>query len=60
MYKRQHTIRPEIDWDVPAFIQMAIETYDWNPIPPEGSLVESGTPAQRTTQYEWVRVWKLD
>jgi hypothetical protein len=55
-----YTIRPEVDWDVPAFIQMAIETYDWNPIPPDGGFVESGTKDQRTTQYEWVRVWRLE
>jgi hypothetical protein len=39
---------------------MAIETYDWNPIPPDGGFVESGTKDQRTTQYEWVRVWRLE
>lgn len=54
-----YTLRPPIAWDVPAFIQMAIETYDWNPIPPDGGLVESGTRAQRTTLYDWVRTWRL-
>jgi len=56
--KYAYTIRPKVEWDVPAYIQMAIETYDWNPIPDDGGLVESGTWDQRTTQYDWVRVWK--
>lgn len=54
------TLNPTVTWDVPAFIQMAIETYDWNPVPANGGLVTHGTKAQRTTQYEWVRTWKLD
>ncbi|MEO0793747.1 MAG: DNRLRE domain-containing protein [Verrucomicrobiota bacterium] len=54
-----YTIYPSVEWDVPAFIQMAIETYDWNPVPVDGGLVASGTWEQRTTQYEWVRTWQL-
>ena len=56
----QYSIHPKSEWDNPAYLQMAIETYDWNPIPDDGGLVESGTWEQRTTQYEWVRVWKLE
>jgi hypothetical protein len=55
----QYTINPKVEWDMPAFIHMAIETYSWNPIPNDGGLVENGTWEQRTTQYEWVRTWKL-
>ena len=58
--KYAYSILPSIEWDVPAFIQMAIETYDWNPVPEDGGLIASGTWEQRTTQYDWVRVWKLD
>ncbi len=58
--KYAYSIRPEIAWDVPAYIQMAIETYDWNPIPDDGGLVEHGTREERTTQYDWVRIWKLE
>ena len=58
--KYAYSIRPEIAWDVPAYIQMAIETYDWNPIPDDGGLVEHGTHEERTTQYDWVRTWKLE
>ena len=58
--KYAYSIRPETEWDVPAHIQMAIETYDWNPIPEDGGLVEHGTREERTTQYDWVRTWKLE
>ncbi|MGJ8642375.1 MAG: glycosyl hydrolase [Luteolibacter sp.] len=54
-----YSITPSIEWDVPAFIQMAIEVYDWNPLPADGGLVEKGTWEQRTTQYDWVRTWRL-
>ncbi|NIJ44582.1 hypothetical protein FHR24_001021 [Wenyingzhuangia heitensis] len=55
----KYTLNPTVEWDMPAFLQMAIETYDWNPLPDDGGLVESGTWEQRTTQYDWVRTWKL-
>lgn len=55
----QYSIHPEVEWDMPAFIHMAIETYSWNPIPEDGGLVEKGTWDERTTQYEWVRTWEL-
>ncbi|BAX81093.1 LamG domain-containing protein [Labilibaculum antarcticum] len=55
----QYSINPKVEWDMPAFIHMAIETYSWNPIPDDGGLVESGTWEQRTTQYEWIRTWTL-
>lgn len=57
--KYTFTLNPTVEWDVPAFIQMAIETYDWNPIPAGGGLVEHGTWQERTTQYDWVRTWEL-
>lgn len=53
-----YTLVPEVDWDVPAYIQMAIETYDWNPVPERGSMVERGSLEERQTQYEWVRTWR--
>lgn len=55
----QYSIQPKVEWDMPAFLHMAIETYDWNPVPTDGGLVKSGTREQRTTQYEWVRTWIL-
>ena len=53
-----YTLTPSVEWDVPAFIQMAIETYDWNPVPERNSRVERAKLKERKTQYEWVRVWR--
>jgi hypothetical protein len=53
-------LKPDVDWDMEAFIQMAIEKYDWNPLPEGGGLVHTGTWEERTTKYDWVRVWKLE
>jgi hypothetical protein len=43
-----------------VYVQMAIETYSWNPLPDDGGLVERGAWERRTTQYDWVRTWKLE
>lgn len=58
--KYAYSIEPQSDWDAPSYMIMAIETYDWNPLPDNGGLVESGTEEQRTTRYDWVRTWKLE
>ena len=55
-----YSITPSITWDMPAYLQMAIETYDWNPIPDDGGLVEKGTWEERTTKYDWIRTWKME
>ncbi|MFY0599553.1 MAG: glycosyl hydrolase [Cyclobacteriaceae bacterium] len=55
-----YTLNPTVEWDMPAYLHMAIETYFWNPIPEDGGLMESGTWNQRTTQYDWVRTWSLE
>ncbi|ADE53403.1 sulfatase-like hydrolase/transferase [Coraliomargarita akajimensis] len=55
----QYTINPTVDWDKPAYLHMAIETYDWNPVPDEGTVIEHGTEAERTTSYEWIRTWRV-
>jgi len=57
--KHTYSVTPSIDWDVPSFIQMAVETYSWNPVPADGGMVKSGTWDQRTTKYDWVRTWQL-
>ncbi|MEM9525992.1 MAG: family 16 glycosylhydrolase [Bacteroidota bacterium] len=55
-----YSIKPSIGFNMPAFIQMAIETYDWNPIPDDGGAIK-GTPKKyRRTEYDWVRVWRLE
>ncbi|ALM91903.1 MULTISPECIES: glycosyl hydrolase [Alteromonas] len=56
--KYVYSIEPSVDWDVPAFYQMAIETYDWNPVPEDGGMVVTGTKEQRTTRYDWIRTWR--
>ncbi len=58
--KFMYKLNPTVEWDTPAFLHMAIETYSWNPIPKDGGLVESGTIEERTTKYDWVRTWKLE
>ncbi|WP_231931106.1 glycosyl hydrolase [Botrimarina hoheduenensis] len=55
-----YSLRPDVAWEMPAYLQMAIETYDWNPLPEGGGLVATGTQEQRTTQYDWIRVWRLE
>ncbi len=57
--KYVYSLNPTVEWDMPGYIQMAIETYDWNPIPEDGGIFETATEEERTTQYEWVRTWKL-
>ena len=57
--KYAYSLKPPVAWDTPKFYQMAIETYDWNPVPDDGGLIASGTWDERTTQYDWVRTWKL-
>ncbi len=57
--KLQYSLDPTVDWDKPAYIQMAIETYDWNPVPADGGLIASSPLEQRKTQYDWVRTWRL-
>lgn len=54
-----YSIKPKVARIVPAFVQMAGEIYDWNPIPGDGGLMETCTWQQRTTQLDWVRTWKL-
>ncbi|MEO0797137.1 MAG: glycosyl hydrolase [Verrucomicrobiota bacterium] len=54
-----YSIHPESVWDLPAYLHMAMETYDWNPVPEGGGMVAAGTKDQRTTKYDWIRTWKL-
>ena len=58
--KYAYSIKPDVAWDQPAYYQMAIETYDWNPVPEDGGMVARGTEEERTTKYDWVRTWKLE
>jgi len=55
-----YSITPPTDFDIEAHITMAIETYDWNPVDPTGSIFETGSFDDLTTKYDWVRTWKLE
>lgn len=57
--KYMYSIEPKVAWDLPGHMQLAVETYDWNPLPDDGGLVEKGDWLQRTTLFEWVRTWEL-
>ena len=44
-------------YDLPMYLRLVTETYDWNPVPADGGL--TGSFEERTTKYDWVRTWKL-
>ena len=50
-------VKPPADYDIDMYLRMVIETYDWNPVPEDGGM--TGSEADRTTTYNWVRSWKL-
>lgn len=50
-------VTPPADFDLPMYLRMVTETYDWNPVPADGGL--TGSKADRTTTYNWVRSWSL-
>ncbi|MCP9237704.1 glycosyl hydrolase [Lewinella sp. JB7] len=58
--KYVYSIEPTVDHDREAWLHMAIETYDWNPIPPDGGAIKDAPIEDRRTEYEWIRVWQLD
>ena len=41
-----YSITPSTNFDMQAYIQLAVETYDWNPVPSDGGMVASGTWAE--------------
>ena len=57
--KYVYSIIPSTDWTYESYLQMAMETYDWNPVPEDGGMVKRGTKEERTTSYDWIRVWQL-
>jgi len=56
--KKIYKVTPKADFDLPMYLRMVVETYDWNPTPADGGM--TGTEEERTTSYDWVRTWKLD
>ncbi len=56
--KKVYTVTPKANFDLPMYMRMVVETYDWNPVPSDGGMV-GRTEEERTTSYDWVRTWEL-
>ena len=56
--KHIYTVYPVAEFNLPMYLRMVSETYDWNPVPADGGM--TGSAAERTTTYDWVRAWKLE
>ena len=56
--KHIYTVTPPSNFNLPMYLRMVAETYDWNPVPANGGM--NGTAEERTTSYDWVRTWKLE
>lgn len=50
-------VTPPSDFNLPMYLRMVVETYHWNPVPADGGM--TGSKADRTTTYKWVRAWQL-
>lgn len=55
--KFQSKVTPAADFDLPMYLRLVVETYNWNPVPADGGM--TGSFEDRTTKYDWVRSWKL-
>ncbi len=55
----QYTLNPPVPFDQEMYLQFSIESYDWNPIPANGSFVETASQEDRTTYIEYIRSFKL-
>ncbi len=55
--KKVYTITPKANFDLPLYLRMVVETYDWNPVPSDGGM--TGNEEERTTYYDWIRTWEL-
>lgn len=56
--KEIHTLQPKADFNLDSYLRLVVETYDWNPVPADGGM--NFTELERTTLYDWVRVWKIE
>ncbi|WP_372772391.1 hypothetical protein [Mangrovibacterium sp.] len=54
-----YTLNPPVPFDRNLFLQFSIEAYDWNPIPDDGGKVANASKEDRTTQIDYIRVYKL-
>lgn len=51
----KYTITPKAPFDLPLGVKLVCETYDWSKAPADGGM--TGSKADRTTSYEWVRCY---
>ncbi|WP_299213804.1 carbohydrate-binding protein [uncultured Aquimarina sp.] len=51
-------IKPPADFNLPMYLRMVVETYDWNP-PKDGQDGMNNSLNNRTTYYDWVRSYRL-
>ncbi|WP_343913412.1 carbohydrate-binding protein [Aquimarina litoralis] len=51
-------IKPPADFNLPMYLRMVVETYDWNP-PKNGQDGMNDSLENRTTYYDWVRSYRL-
>lgn len=56
--EKVYTVTPAADFDLPMYLRLVTETYNWNPVPGDGGM--NGSAEDRTTYYDWVRVWELE
>ena len=56
--EKVNTVTPAADFDLPMYLRLVTETYNWNPVPDDGGM--NGSAEDRTTYYDWVRVWSLE
>lgn len=52
------TVTTVEQFNLPMYLRLVTETYDWNPVPADGGL--NGSLNDRTTRYDWVRTWQLN
>lgn len=52
-----YTINPKANFNLPMYVRMVVETYNWNPVPADGGM--TGSVEDRTTYYDWIRTWEL-
>ncbi len=56
--EKVYTVTPAAEFNLPMYLRLVTETYDWNPVPADGGM--TGTFEERTTYYDWVRSWRLE
>lgn len=57
--KEIHTLTPKADFNLNSYLRLVVETYDWNPTPADGGISKF-SELERSTLYDWVRIWKLE